>query len=145
MRNNRYEISLLYICPFKCLDEVNIIPDLRYPPRLCVVDNLKGKAIDIENRLEYEYIDRVQRLNVNGIGDKISGEKRVAIPALYCLNTTEIFYEQCLKIMNDLESGVRFKNGNSVLDNEEYLKEITRTQKKVKVKTLKKEKNKVFY
>lgn len=138
MRNNRYEIDLLYICPFMCLDNINIVPDLGYPPRLCVVDKVNKIAIDIENRLKYNYIDRVRRLKANDIKDKIADDKRVAIPALYCLNTTEIFYDQCLEIVKNLEKGMYFKDGNTELNNEEYLKSVTENKKVKKLGGFKK-------
>lgn len=143
-KDNRYEITMLYICPFNFLSSINIIPDLNYPPRLCVVDKKKKIAIDIENRLKYDYLQTTSRLYSNSIKDKITNSKRVAIPALFCVNTTKTFYRKCIKIMKDLDDGVFFADGNEVLNNEEYFKYILKNDnsgKKVKkIGMLKREK-----
>ena len=61
---NRYRINMLYICPFVFLSGINIMPDLNYPPRLCVIDKEEGFAIDIENNLKYDFLESSSRLKI---------------------------------------------------------------------------------
>lgn len=130
---NKYSIRVANICPFIFLSGINIIPDLNYPPRLCVVNEEEGFAIDIDTELKYDYLEAPSRLYINSMVDKVKDNKRVAI--LSNLNYENIYsqYPKGLKIIEQLKSGRKFENGNDVYNNDQYLEYLDReSTKKVK-------------
>jgi len=119
--SSNYGVEMLYICPFIRLSGLNIVPNLEYPERLCAIDKQKGFAIDVKTNLKYDYLETLSRLYVGSIIEKTKDGRRVAIPARFCDVKSDKDYKIALKVINQLESGKDFPNGNDVLNNEEYL------------------------
>lgn len=139
--NSKYDIVTLRICPFKILGGINILPDLSYPARLCVVDKEKGFAIDVEMGLKYDYLETFSRLYIDSMANKIFNSRRVAIPYIFNCSAAKINKRKASKIIIDLLQGEDFLDGNLVLDNESYLQTISSKNevlKKCKLLQLKK-------
>ena len=127
----RFEIKELHICSFK-LQKTGVHPELeKYPQRLCVIDNERGKAIDIKHELEYDYIETMSGLYlINSSIDKIKENKRAAIfPIItYLSMIDEKDLLRAKRIITFLESGKKYADGNTVLSNEEYLKQVQKEE-----------------
>lgn len=139
--NSKYDIVILRICPFKILGGINILPDLSYPARLCVVDKEKGFAIDVEMGLKYDYLETFSRLYIDSVANKIFNSRRVAIPYIFNCSAVKINKQKASKIIMGLSQDEEFLDGNLVLDNEKYLEIINgknKTVKKYKLLQLKK-------
>ena len=139
--NSKYDIVILRICPFNMLGGINILPDLNYPARLCVLDREKGFAIDVETGLKYDYLETISRLYIDSMASKIFNSRRVAIPCKLNCNTVKINKRKASKIIIGLSQDEEFLDGNLVLDNEKYLETINgknETVKKYKLLQLKK-------
>lgn len=134
MKNN-YSIRVANICPFIFLSGINIVPDLSYPPRLCVVNEEEGFAIDIDTELKYDYLETPSRLYVGSMIDKVKDDKRVAILSSLTYKDIYLEYRKGLNIIEQLKSGRKFENGNDIYNNEQYLeyldKESTKKVKKI--------------
>ena len=123
---NKYEILELSVCTFK-LRPNGIIPNLKdYPKRrLCVIDNNRKKAIDVDHELEYNYIETVNNLYfVNESSNKIKENERAAIFPVIVLDYNQDQKEKALDIISKLEEGYEFVDGNLALGNEEYLETL---------------------
>lgn len=118
---NKYSINTVHICPFIFLSGINVVPNLNYPRRLCVIDKEEGFAIDINTELKYDYIETPSRLYIGSMIDKIKDDRRVAILSNFGPENIHLKYESGLKIIEQLESGRKFVNGNDVYNNEQYL------------------------
>lgn len=116
-----YRINMLYICSFIHLEGINITPDLKYPPRMCVIDEKNGIAIDIKTKLKYDYLETFSRLYIHSMIEKIKDKRRIAIPASFCLLDNKEDYIKGLEIIKQLKNGVKFKDGNTILNNEQYV------------------------
>ena len=131
---------MTYICPFVFLGGLNIIPDPKYPPRLCVVDYENGIAIDVETNLKYDYIESSSRLYMGSIIDKIKNDRRVAVLTSQVLFNKDNCYKKALKIIKQLELGQQFEDGNLIFSNEQYLEYVNNFKEQTKQKTKKIEK-----
>ena len=140
--NEKYIICQMYICPFIRLNELNIVPDLSYPHRPCVLNLEKQEVIDIYTKLKYDYINTPSRIYNGPIVEKIKDEKRVAIYSPLLELVDEKTQHKGQKIIHELENGKEYPNGNSILTNEEYLKKMNLIQNIDKPKIKKIEKNK---
>lgn len=119
--SEKYTIEMLYICPLVHLSGLNIVPDLQFPPRLCVVDREMGIAIDVRTKLKYDYLETLSRLYIGATMEKAKGQSRIGIPAMFCDVKSETDYKKALRLIEQLKLGKTFPNGNEVLSNKEYL------------------------
>ena len=126
--NERFKICEMYICPIYEKDGL-YKPDLEYPTRYCVIDNVKEIAIDIKTRLKYDYVRTMSRLYfVSQSYKKIKGNRRVAIYPLASFGTLEYDIKEVEKIIEALNNNEEFEDGNETFDNKEYLEYIRQEQ-----------------
>lgn len=134
---NRYSVCWLQICPFERLDGGILRPNRDdYPYRLCVLDKKKSIAIDVKSEASYEYIRTSLVYFLNGEAKKIEDNKRYAIMELHLsiLGIDSNDYEHANNILNELNNGKEFINGNTI-SNEKYLEYINNeNSNKVKIK-----------
>lgn len=139
--NNIY-VGQVCICPINCLDRGYIIHKGEYDYRWCIIDNNNNYAIDIEHELKYNYIKTMNGIYFVDESQKlIEDGKRVAIFPVNNLEIPKNILIKSKKIINLLDQGVEFKNGNDVYNNDDYLekiKEFKYVQPKTKVKKQKK-------
>ena len=131
-------ITEMYICTFSKVGEL-LKPNINeYPMRFCVLDDVNKIAIDIESGLKYDYVETMSMLYfINNSYLKIKDNKRVAIFPIKLIDIEPDMETKAHKIIKKLKNGVEFDDGNEVLDNESYLKSVTKKQKeKVKVKKI---------
>lgn len=124
----RFEISEIHICTLK-VESIGIRAELeKYPRRMCVIDNERKVAVDIKHELEYDYIESMNdSYLINSAIDKIKESKRVAIfPIDTYLSSIKdkTLLIRAKKIIEFLSSGKKYADGNIVLNNEEYLKQV---------------------
>lgn len=132
MNKTRFSIEILVICPFNVTQEINMTPDLRYPPRFCVLDKEKQIVVDIKNKLSYSYIDANRRLFTGSDVEKIKDSKRVAIRALSSLTYEKYPFLEAKRIIKKLEDGFSYPDGNEMLNNKEYLQLIESENRKLR-------------
>ena len=131
-------ITEMYICTFSKVGEL-LKPNINeYPMRFCVLDDVSKIAIDIESGLKYDYVETMSMLYfINNSYLKIKDNKRVAVFPTKLIDIEPNIKNEAHKIIAKLKNGVEFNDGNEVLDNENYLKSVTKKQKeKVKVKKI---------
>lgn len=138
---NKVRIAEIHICSFEKTDGKGFkFNTMKYPERLCVIDENKGIAIDVETEHQYQYVGVTSTLHfVNEMHiNKIKEGQRVACFEYYMiLPSSNISLEQlnkCRDIINLLERGVIFKDGNQELSNEEYLNMINQPKKEGKIR-----------
>lgn len=136
MKDNKYSICWLQICPFDRLEGGILKPNRDdYPYRLCVLDRESSIAIDVKDEVSYEYIRTSTVYFLNQESKKIEKDKRYAIMEinLYMKGIEKEDYIRANGIINKLNAGKEFIDGNSI-SNEEYLKNINNENNKVIVK-----------
>ena len=139
---NRYDTFEFYICTFK-IKENGVVPNITDYPyrRLCVVDNKRKKVIDIEHELEYDYIETMSQLYfINESSKKIKENKRAAIFPVIVLSLKLDQRKKVSSIINKIENGYQFPDGNDVLSNQEYLNSFKKEKSKAKIKCFKRKK-----
>ena len=136
--NNGYEIKEMHICKFE--KEQGIFKsDLNiYPSRLCILDKKNNRVIEVETRHQYPYLKFINMSYLNGDSKKedIYINKRYACNEYASLLFSKLdsnTLNKCKKIIDLLNSGYQFPNGNDELTNEQYL-EMINSDKKVKNK-----------
>lgn len=136
----RFRIAETLICSFILKENGIVEPDDRYPLRLCVIDEEKEIAIDVEHKLQYDYIKTsssiyLQHKAINHIKDN----KRAAIFGCVTLES-DISDKTMLKnakdIIKSLEKNKKFIDGNSALNNDEYLEIVKRKKENPKTKKI---------
>ena len=136
----RFRIAETLICSFILKEHGIVEPDDRYHLRLCVIDEENEIAIDVEHELQYDYIKTgssiyLQHKAINHIKDN----KRAAIFGCITLES-DISDKTMLKkskdIIKGLEKNKKYLDGNSVLNNEEYLEVIKKAKEKPKMKKI---------
>ena len=136
MKNKRYDIYWVQICPFERV-ECGILKPNRddYPYRLCVVDKEKEKAVDIYTMHEYDYVQISSIYFMHEEAKKIELGKRYAIKKLpsFMFPVTDEESKLALNIIRKMESGYGFIDGN-IFSNEDYLKIVKNEENKVKRK-----------
>ena len=140
MKDNKYSVCWLQICPFEISKERKFKPNRDiYPYRLCVFDKLNKRAIDVKTEKEYEYIYTSSIYFILEEAKRIEEGKRYAIMEL---DSTMFLVEQedinhAIEIITKLQCGYKFEDGN--LDsNEDYLRTVLAEEdEKAKVKTIK--------
>lgn len=144
MENNRFSINEIHICPLEILPNKNIGFDITtYPTRYCVLDNDNNIAVDIELKVQYDYIVTTSFLHVISTNlEKIGTDKRVAVRPYKSLLINNDILEKSKAIIKELELGKSFVDGNDVFNNEDYLKYIEHLNKKQQIKE--KIKRKIF-
>ena len=140
----RFRIAETLICSFNIKEQGIIEPDDRYPLRLCVIDEEKEIAIDVEHNLQYNYINTGSSLYLQQKAIQfIKDDKRAAIFGCITLKS-DIADKKILRraeqIIQDLKKGKKFIDGNSVMSNEEYLEAITKDKTEQKVRKIGKKK-----
>ena len=84
MKNNRYIVCWLQICPFERLNGGILKPNRDdYPYRLCVLDKKKDIVIDIKTSHKYNYIHTSLVYFLKEEAKKIEDGKRYAINELH--------------------------------------------------------------
>ena len=120
----KYSVNEVNICTFN-LENGQIKTNLNSFPqtRLCVIDNEAGIAVDVKHELKYDFIETVSGLYfVSYALDKIKDNRRVAVFPLLNIGISEDECKMAKSVINKLESGYEFQDGNIALSNEEYLK-----------------------
>ncbi len=141
MEKQRYTLEQVNICTFAIGGGQFIRPNLEdYPNlRLCVIDNQDSIAIDVNHQLKYDYLKTQSMLYfLNDVSKKIKPEKRAAVFSNINFGFDEDQIRKANKIIKKLQKGYVFKDGNEVLNNEEYkilaeqeaLEEIEENEKK---------------
>ena len=138
MKENRYIVYWLQICPFERLDGGVLKPNRDdYPYRLCVLDKKEDIVIDVKTSHKYNYIHTSLVYFMHEEAKKIEVGKRYAInklPSSIFLAPEEDI-EEARKIIYMLDNNIGFVDGNKVLSNEQYLERILEEEKnKVKKK-----------
>ena len=138
--NDKYEIFEFNICTFKIKDEGVALNTKEFPKRrVCVVDNERKKVIDINQELEYDYIETLSHLYfINESRKKIKENKRAAIFPIMLLSLTMEQKEKANNIISMLENGHKFLDGNEELSNEEYLESLRMEELREKAKVKRK-------
>lgn len=136
MKDNKYSICWLQICPFEISKERKFRPNREdYPYRLCVFDKNDKRVIDVKTEKEYEYIYTSSIYFMFEEAKKIEEGRRYAIKELqssmFPVEQEDI--NHAMKIIKKLENGFEFQNGN-IDSNEDYLNNIVK-EKDNKVKT----------
>ena len=126
MKDNKYSICWLQICPFEISKERKFMPNMEeYPYRLCVFDKKNKRAIDVKTEKEYEYIYTSSIYFMFEESKRIEEGKRYAIKELrssiFLVEQEDI--DHAMKIIEKLEKDFTFQNGN-IDSNEDYLKRI---------------------
>ena len=143
--SERYSINPIHICTFEKFEN-GIRPNLEEFPdvRLCVIDHELNKAIDVEHELQYDYLETMSSLYfINESSKKLKENKRAAIIPVVLLNCSVEELNKAKTIIEKLEVGYKFDDGNEELSNEEYLKRISE-EKINKNSNKKKNKIKIF-
>ena len=142
---DRFKIEEIHICPVQKIGN-SFKPNLEYPARLCVIDEEKEIAIDIETRLQYDYVKTISRLYfISQSYEKIKGDRRVAIFPLSTLILDEKYRVEGNFIIDQLKNGVEFQDGNEVFNNEQYLEYLNQEKlEKVNEPQKVKQKTKIF-
>lgn len=139
---DKYTINEINICTFRFNKQGRISPNLNeYPQaRLCVIDTENKIAIDVIHRLKYDYIETLSRLYfMNEASKKIKENKRAAIFPYSLIHIDRSDMKKAKKIINELENGYSFCDGNEVYNNEEYLELLEKeNHKKAKILEVKK-------
>ena len=144
MKNSRYIVCWLQICPFERLKNGLFKPNRDdYPYRLCVIDKDTGNVIDVKTSHMYKYIHISAIYFMHEEAKKIEDGKRYAINELQSsmFLAPEEDIEEAKKIIYMLDNNIGFVDGNKSLSNEQYLERIL---EEVKNKIKKKE-NKGYY
>ena len=137
MKNSRYNVSWLQICPFERLKSGLLKPNREdYPYRLCVVDKKSGNVIDVKTNNSYKYIHTSSIYFMHEEAKKIIDGKRYAIRELQSsmFSISEEDLKLAREIINKLNNNIDFVDGNEVLSNEQYLEIIKEKNNKVKMK-----------
>lgn len=136
MKNNRFDVCWLQICPFERVNVGLLKPNREdYPYRLCVIDRDTNIVIDIKTYQKYEYIKTSLVYFMHEEAKKVEIGKRYAINELQ----SSIFpvENEVVKrsefIIDFLKRGIEFTDGNTI-GNEEYLERIKEENKTVKKK-----------
>lgn len=131
--------SKIHIVPFE-RDKDNILKGCfdQYPPRLCVIDDDNSIAVDVETCMQYPYIRTFSSIYFyNEIEkNKIKIGKRFACRPYVLFNEDSLstdLLKRKKEIINLLNQGVTFPDGNEELTNEEYL-ELINNKENIKVK-----------
>lgn len=138
MKENRYIVYWLQICPFERLSGGVLKPNRDdYPYRLCVLDKKEDIVIDVKTSHKYDYIHTSLVYFMYEEAKKIEDGKRYAInelpSSIFLVSEEDI--EEAKKIIYMLENNIGFEDGNKVLSNEQYLERILEEEKnKVKKK-----------
>ena len=120
----KYSVNEVNICTFNLENGKNKTNLNSFPQtRLCVIDNEAGIAVDVKHELKYDFIETVSGLYfVSYALDKIKDNRRVAVFPLLNIGISEDECKMAKSVINKLESGYEFQDGNIALSNEEYLK-----------------------
>lgn len=144
--NEKYSINTVSICPVETINNKHKKPLVdAYPElRLCVIDNENKFAIDVIHELKYQYIDTINnRYLKDNLIYNVDDGKRIAIFPNKLMLTSDVTRKMCEDVIDKLESGYIFPDGNEVLDNRMYLELLgrERKQQKSKIKKIIKRKN----
>lgn len=142
---DRFKIEEIHICPVLKIGN-SFKPNLEYPTRYCVIDEEKEIAIDIETKLQYDYVKTISRLYfISQSYEKINGDRRVAIFPLATLICGGKYRVEGNFIIDQLKNGVEFQDGNEVFNNEQYLEYLNQEKgEKVDEPQKVKQKSKIF-
>lgn len=147
MKKESIRISRIHICVFEKNNENKIkIDTQKYPDRICVIDEEKNIAIDVQTKHQYPYIRIVNRLYFASSDEveRVKYGKRNACfecHTLPMLEFTSLELNRCNEVIEQLKQGVEFLDGNEVLTNEEYLEMIKNEKRDIKVKKMLKKGN----
>ena len=136
MKENRYIVCWLQICPFERLEGGILKPNRDdYPYRLCVFDKNEDIVIDVKTHHKYNYIHTSLVYFMHEEAKKIELGKRYAIKKLpsFMFPVTDEESKLALNIIRKMESGYGFIDGN-IFSNEDYLKIVKNEENKVKRK-----------
>lgn len=135
-----YKIVKMHICSFERKNGILLFNTKKYPERLCVHDKKNKIVIDVETHHQYPYVrvTNMQDIYYKEDAKMLTPDKRVAcmeyFTSIYDLNKEEL--KQCKAIINLLQKGKSFLDGNQVLSNEQYLEIINNSKKGQKTKKM---------
>ncbi len=146
MENEKYQIVNMHICSFENRNGVLATNLNKYHDRLCVFDKQNNRVIDVGTNHQYEYIKIINMKYLSSENNNLKieeGKRYACIPYTTLLNleVDSKTLNKCGKIIQLLESGIIFPDGNNELTNEQYLEVINQSKNNTKtMKMLKKRK-----
>ena len=147
MKKENIRVAKIHICVFEKNNENQIkIDTQKYPDRICVIDEGKNIVIDVQTKHQYPYIRTVNRLYFASNDDAARvkyGKRNACFEYSNCpfLEFTPLEFKNCNEIIEQLNQGVEFLDGNEVLTNEEYLEMIKNEKNDNKIKKMLKKGN----
>lgn len=137
MKNSRYHVCWVQICPFEKLENGILKPNRdEYPYRLCVIDKKTDCVVDVKTHHKYDHIHTSLIYFLQEESKKIIAGKRYAINELQ--SSIFLVSDEDLKnaeeIIYRLDNNIGFVEGNDILSNEQYLEKIKEENDKVKIK-----------
>lgn len=132
--NEKYTVTHVNICPLN-ICEYGVKPNLNeYPEtRLCVIDNENLIAVDVEHELKYEFIETMSGLYlINRTSKDLNSGKRYAIFPYVVFGIGRENLNKADKIIEKLENGFNFPDGNEELSNEKYLAVLSKKEENQK-------------
>ena len=143
---DRYSVREVNVCTFNfdkggCIStNLNQYPELR----LCVIDRDQKIAIDVLHQVKYDYLETFSYLYfLNGTFNKVKDDRRAAIFSYPNYDLEKKFKNEIRDIINKLENGYEFCDGNDIYSNEKYLELLEKEKQREvidKAKTLIKKK-----
>lgn len=135
--NKRFSIFEMWICTM-VKEGKSYRPNPNYVIRKCVVDEEQSIAIDMEDKLKYDYVKTINgRYFVEKSSEKIELGKKIAVfPVSIILSSDELLVAQ--SIIEELKSGKDFTDGNKVI----YINDYVDSNKNSKQKRIEFRKNK---
>lgn len=143
LENENYSIAKMHICSLEKKDNCFSLKLKEYPERLCVIDKVNKVVIDVETAHQYPYIKVLNNqyfldMDIAEIKLLNSGERVGCISyATYSYGALDLKkLKRCKYIIELLNEGYTFPDGNKELTNEEYLEVVKNSKKMRKVKKM---------
>jgi len=136
MENENFRISKIHICVFDKEKESDNFFKLninKYPVRICVIDEKRDIAIDVETKHQYPYV-RIMNMSYStdeqGLEEVTRGKRAACVEYHLCpyLELNSQILDKCGEVIKLLKDGFKFPEGNLELTNEEYLKLINQSK-----------------
>ena len=140
LEDANYRIVQMHICSFERRDGILSLDMKKYPERLCVHDKKNNIIIDVETGHKYPYVRilNMQEVYYKEDAKMLTPDKRVGCieyaPIPYNLDKETL--KLCRNIINLLQNGNFFPDGNKILSNEQYLEMINNSKKSAKTKKI---------
>jgi len=132
---NRFLIAKAYICSFFSSTDGTVFANIDSPRKLCVIDLKQKISIDIETKLQYDYLETINnKYFINNSKSKIKSYKKVVAFPIRPLSLNADEVNETYNIIKSLENKETFLNGNLSLNKEKNKKNINYKCKKMQKK-----------